>query len=120
MHKKGLTLLEIIISIIILSVTMIGLASIFISGKRYILHARARMGGGELGKYFLDPLQADVREDTWDTTGNNLTVRPLPYPLRQERVNNIDYNYTYTVAPAPGDAGLRKVVAQIGWDETHP
>lgn len=116
--RSGLTLLEIIISIIILSVTMIGLASIFISGKRYILHARARMGGGELGKFFLDPLQADVREDTWGDPNNNLTVQP--YLPRQELVNNITYNYTHTVVNAPGDADLRKVVAEIGWNEIHP
>jgi Tfp pilus assembly protein PilV len=118
MNKKALTLLEIIVSIIILSVTMIGLANIFISGKRYILHARARMGGGELGKFFLDPLQAEVREDTWNAPGNNLTVQP--YPHMQEGVNNIIYNYTYTVAPAPGNANLRRVVAEIGWNETKP
>jgi hypothetical protein len=116
MYKKALTLLEIIVSIIILSVTMIGLANIFISGKRHILHVRARMGGGELGKFFLDPLQAEVREDTWDTAGNNLTLGS--HPPATQPVNNIIYTSNYTVSGIGGS--LRRVVANITWNEIQP
>ncbi|MFZ2603678.1 MAG: prepilin-type N-terminal cleavage/methylation domain-containing protein, partial [Candidatus Omnitrophota bacterium] len=54
-NKKGFTLLEIVISSIILAITSVGLAGICISGKKYIAHARARMAGGELGELFLNP-----------------------------------------------------------------
>jgi len=115
----GLTLVEIIVSIIILSLTMFGLTNIFISGKRYILHARARMAGGELGKHFLDPLQMDVREDTWDTAENRLRA-PSSY-TGQSRINNIDYTANYTVSDF-GAAGpqLRRVVVNLIWNETSP
>jgi type II secretory pathway pseudopilin PulG len=80
MQKKALTLLEILISVIILAVTVSGLAGIFLTGKRYVLHSRLRMSGGEFGKVFIDPLQAYVREaqtaagadDAWDQPNNAL------------------------------------------------
>jgi hypothetical protein len=76
------------------------------------------MGGGELGKFFLDPLQEDVREDTWNDATNRLNP-VVPHPPQQQRINNIDYNYTYNITDIPGTT-LRKVVAEIGWNETQP
>lgn len=71
-NRQGLTLAEIIISTVILSIVMLGLTNLFVSSKRYIALARARMTGGELGKVFLDPLQMHVRQDLWDDVGNAL------------------------------------------------
>ncbi len=41
---------------------MLGLTNLFVSGKRYILHSRARMTGGEIGRLFLDPLNMAVHQ----------------------------------------------------------
>ncbi len=71
-NNKALTLAEIIISTVILSIVMLGLTNLFVSSKRYIALARARMTGGELGRVFIDPLQMYVRQDTWDDAGNAL------------------------------------------------
>ena len=68
MSRKGLTLLEIIVATAILALVIAGLANIFIAGKRYILHSRTKMTGGELGRYFLDEMQMQVREDTWSSS----------------------------------------------------
>lgn len=117
--KKGLTLLEIIISVLILSLLMLGLANIFISGKRYLLHARARMAGGELGRHFIDPLQMDVRQDTWDSPGNNLTVIQPPFIVQTQTLNSITYNSTYNITNITG-TDLRRVVVNINWNEPAP
>ena len=73
-NKKALTLVEIIVSVVILALVITGLANVFVAGKRYIQHSRMRMAGGELGKEFLDPLQAYVRQDTWDGGANFINV----------------------------------------------
>ena len=89
MNKKGLSLVEILVSLVIMGLVMVGLVNIFISGKRWTLHSRSRITAGELGRYFLDPLQMDVRQDTWDQS----PVDPPPNNLLtigNYRSTNID------------------------------
>ncbi len=116
MQKKGLTLLEIIISTAIFALVILGLSNIFVASKRYILHSRARMAGAELGKYFLDPLQMNVRQDTWDQAGNNLSVGTYS---ASQLVNNINYNSTYLVSNVTGTT-IRRAVLNLTWNETSP
>ena len=73
-NKRALTLFEILISVVILALVITGLANVFVAGKKYIKSSRLRMGGGEIGKSFLDPLQAYVRQDTWSNSSNRLGV----------------------------------------------
>jgi prepilin-type N-terminal cleavage/methylation domain-containing protein len=65
MDKKALTLLEILVSLVILGLLLTGLANIFLAGKRYTQRSRVRMAGGQIGKYFLDPLQNYVDQAAW-------------------------------------------------------
>jgi len=123
MNKKGLTLLEIIISIIIFSLVVLGLTNVFVAGKRYIQHNRLRMGGGELGKYFFDPVQNTVREDIWSTTsplgtGDNSTLET------NAMLGGIFYSVNYEILPDYFDSNsnsqipnLTKVRSQITWEE---
>jgi prepilin-type N-terminal cleavage/methylation domain-containing protein len=67
--NKGLTLVEIIVAMVLLAGVMAGLTNVFVSGSRYVLHSRSRLSSMELGKFFLDPLQNEVRQDTWNTGG---------------------------------------------------
>ncbi len=117
MKKKGLSLLEILTSVIILSLVTLGLTSLFITAKRHILHARFRMTGGELGKLFLDPLQMQVRQDQW---GNNcLSSNPTVGCPGPETVDNIPYTPGYNISDVPGTT-LRKVKLDITWNEITP
>lgn len=137
-YPAGLTLLEIIISIVILSLIVSGLTALFVSGKRYILHARSRMSGGELGKLFLDPLQMAVRQDTWGQAANPLSItgigsfrycdsdpghatqqQPSPFcPSQAERtLDNIEYSAQYEINPHPQNPNLRKAILKISWLE---
>lgn len=73
-NKRALTLFEILVSVVILALVITGLANVFVAGKRYIKYSRLRMGGGEIGKRFLDPLQTYVRQNDWNTSTNRLGV----------------------------------------------
>jgi len=109
MGRKGVTLLEIIISVIILALIMTGLVGVLVAGKGFIQHSRYRMGGGEIGKRFIDPIHAHVRQDTWST--NPLGTNSI--------VDQIDGSYTaeYNVSATAGDANIKKVRAKINWSE---
>ena len=116
-NKKGLTLLEILISTLIFALVMTGLVNLFVAAKRLTLHARSRMQAAELGKLFLDPLQMQVREDLWATNclgTNNCASMPASEPL-----NNITYNATYDITDVSGTT-LRRAKVNINWDETPP
>jgi len=109
MNKKALTLLEIIISMVILALVMSGLINVFVTGKKYVQHTRYRMSGGEIGKTFIDPLQGYVREDTWSS--NPLGTNSYP-----ASINGI-YTATYTISTHPSDANIKKVKTIISWTE---
>lgn len=114
MDKKGLTLLEILVSIMILSLVVTGLTHVFIAGKRHILRSRSRISAVELGRLFLDTLQMDVRNDTWTTTclGGNSSACPAT-----QTINNITYAPNYTISDINGTT-LRKVKVNITWNES--
>ena len=114
--KKGVTLLEVIVSIVILATMMLGLVNIFLSSKRYLLHARARMTSGELDRAFVDTLHMDVRQDTWNDLYNNSLTAPRNYTGASQIINNINYTPHYNITNVTG-ASLRRVLVNITWNE---
>lgn len=117
MSKKSLTLLEIIISVVILALVAAGTANLFFASKRWLQHSGLRMSGAELTKYFLEPLQTQVRQDEWGTnclgTGNCLP--------QNKTIGNRYYQVNYTVTPLANITGtqtsLSKVKIGINWEE---
>jgi hypothetical protein len=137
--NKALTLLELLAATIILSLTIVGIAGIFLAGQRYIQHNRMRMAGGELGGLFLDPLNLHVRQDTWDQTTNALrigtgsaiitycdsvvghTQNPACPTLAERTLQNIVYSATFKVYPQWSQpltySKTRTAEVEISWNE---
>jgi len=138
MNKKGLTLIEILVSLVILLLVVASLASVFVAGKMQIAHTRSRLTGTELGKYFLDPFQMYVRQDSWDDQINNKLYTPsTPSPYSNSWTDAIGLTIAdsiggrmtfapiiYTVSrvldASNSDTGLRRVVVTINWTESPP
>ncbi|HTZ11411.1 MAG TPA: prepilin-type N-terminal cleavage/methylation domain-containing protein [Candidatus Margulisiibacteriota bacterium] len=118
MKKIGFTLTEILIAMVILAAVMAGLTGVFVSGSRYVIHSRSRISSAELGKYFLDPLQNDIREDSWDQVGNNLTVG-IRSGVSVD-LDGITYHANYDVTNQTQAPGLRKVKLTLTWTEPAP
>ena len=132
MNKRAVTLLEIVVATVIFASVMAGLMNIFVAAKKYIIHARSRMTGGELGKVFLTPLQMSVRQDIWDDSNNplatgtrycdsNATHHQEPNcPYASNRTfDRVVYDAQYEISDIP-DTTLRKVVLRLNWNETSP
>lgn len=121
-NKAGFTLVEIIVASVVFALTIAGLLGVFVAGSRHIIHARERVTSAELGKLFIDPLQLDVRQDTW--VGNSLD--PLvPHPPVTQTVNNTVFTCNYIMDDATSDSALvntdlRRVTATIAWNELSP
>ena len=113
-NVSGMTLTEVLVAAVILALVLAGVANIFIAEKRYILHSRSRMSGGELGKIFLDPLQMDVRQDLWST---NCLGSSSGCTSAAQIINSISYTPAYTITDVGYGTTLRRVVLQITWNE---
>ena len=115
--------MEVLVSSIIFALVLIGLANLFVAGRRFLTHTRSRMAGSELGKYFLDPLQLQVRQDQWGQSGHCLSSDGAACGTPTSRVNNVDYEAEYLIGYGPGGLAttdVRKVVATITWEEITP
>ena len=117
MSKKGISLLEVLVATVIFALIMIGLGNIFVAGRKYMLHARARMSGGQLGKNFLNPLHGQVRQDQWGS--NCLSQDQLNGCTETKTIDNITYNVTYDINAVAG-TNVRQVTAKINWVEISP
>lgn len=119
MSLTGFSLTEVIVSLVLVAVTLVGLANLFIAGKRHTLHARSRITGVELGKAFLDPLQMDVRQDTWGLAANCLTNPSVGACPPAQAFDSITYTPTYISDNVPGTSLLR-VKLTVSWNEPAP
>jgi len=136
--QSGLSLVEILVATVILSLVMLGLVAVFVASKAQIIHSRERMMSAEIGKLFVDPLQLDVRQDTWasgvasnaltlgttycDSVGGHTQNKNCPLTAERE-LNNCFFSATYTIAdgttvPALTGTDLRRVITTITWTES--
>lgn len=124
MRKNGLTLLEIIISMVILALVITGLVNVFVASKRLIQHSRYRTEGGAIGKKFIDPLQAYIRQDTWggsncfntNDPNNPASMANCPAIPASYTMDNTIYTPQYYISNLSSD--LKKVKAKIAWNES--
>jgi prepilin-type N-terminal cleavage/methylation domain-containing protein len=65
--RRGFTLMEIVVSLIILSTVLGGLTATFVGVKRYVARASRRLTAVNLGKQALNALYIQPRADTWNT-----------------------------------------------------
>lgn len=146
--KKALSLVEILVSTLIFALIMGGLANLFVATKQHILYAHSRIAAAELGRYFLDRLQMDVRQDTWANSpvgnppppggdgnvigqDNNYITQNLPaaiFPdysgytvldwLEEPTLNNVTYYPVYEITSL--GEGLRRVRLIVCWERISP
>lgn len=114
MKKTGVSLFEILVATVVLSLVLLSLANIFVSVKRNIQHNHCVAVASELSKFFLEPLHNQVGQDTWaaNCLGSNsgcfsgTTVR-----------NSISYPYTVMTSTPFVGSELRKAKVTINWTE---
>ncbi|MCF7917035.1 MAG: hypothetical protein K9L61_04585 [Candidatus Omnitrophica bacterium] len=106
--KKAVSLLEILVSAVLLSLVVGGLTSAFFSVREYIRHAKERSTAADLAYSHSRTLYQDVRGDTWDTgrlsDGTNQSL-PLSGDPRWNDIDNINYespNTKYEVSDVAG------------------
>jgi Tfp pilus assembly protein PilV len=113
----GLSMLEIIISMMILALVLVGLINVFVVSRGYMSHGRSRTSASQLATVFLDPLQNEVNQSSWDTPGNLLNVSTrIGTPVD---IDGVIYTPTYEVTNESAGGFLRRVRVNITWNETR-
>lgn len=121
-RQTGFTLVEVLVSMVVFAMVVVGLSSVFIAGGKLITHNRERMTSAQLGKLFLDPLQAHVRQDTWDSVPLGNELRLGSRSGTSQLINNRQFDEVHTVVDGTTDAAiagtvLRRVISRITWSE---
>jgi len=118
MNKKAFSLVEIIVSLIILSLTFSILLVAPVASRRYIQRANRRLAAANLAREFLNNLYPEVRIDTWNT--GNLSHNGIDNKNINEvyNYNNLDvtssYNLEYNVEQ-PLDREYRQVTVNVSY-----
>ena len=129
----GFTLVEVVIAAVIMSLTIGGLFSVFISSNRFVQRANRRLAAVNLAQDQLERRREFVRIDTWNdanddtnlgTTGG--TWNPGGW-IAGPPVGAITQSYRYWVVddPSPGNPvpaaaaarAARRVFMQVQWTE---
>jgi prepilin-type N-terminal cleavage/methylation domain-containing protein len=137
LSRKGFTLLEVLVSLVVLSSATAGLFASFVAAQKYVMRSRHRLQAANGARMVLEDLKAHVNQNNWDDSGTNLLACPggphpagyfcenLPYPL-PGAVPGGDYD------PGPpwnwsakyridyigvGGIIMRQVTVTVHWDE---
>lgn len=114
--KRSFTLIEVMVAVVIFALVIVGLSSVFIAGNKHIIHTRERVASVELGKFFMDPLQVYVRQDTWDSAALNNELRLGTRAGVSQTINNRVFTESHAVSAVAG-TNLRRVISTISWTE---
>jgi hypothetical protein len=119
--RIGLSLLEIIVALLILSLVMYGLTSLFIASKRLMYHSSSRVSSMEVGKYFFEDGGLAVTADNYTSFQNCLYNDTACANSHNLTYNGIRYNITYHTENVTNSTNanttLRKVIINVTWDE---
>ena len=115
--QDAMSLIEILISTVVLSLVFLGLLNLFVSGRKYLQHSQARIDAGELGRASTDPLLIQVRQSDWDSNDLRLCA-----PTRiSTYISQSGYGLTYTinsdVYTVDNSGVLRGLKTTIKWNE---
>ena len=99
MKKKAVTLVEVLVATVLITLVFAGLMSAFLSIRNYVKRANKRLVAMNLMRHMSNDLYAAVREDTWSTgdlqtgTHNNIV---------NVTVDGLTYTGNYTVSSVSG------------------
>lgn len=124
MSQKGLSLLEILVATILLSLVLSGLGNLFVATKRLTAHERSRVTSSEVGKRCLEYLHNEVRQSDWGATCLSTNNNPNPNcdglswcTTWWDSSSATSFFVGCITSPHPSLSNVRKTVVTLQWKE---
>ena len=116
--RKGFTLIEVLVGLLILSVSFGGLIASFDVSKGFIYRSGKRLSASNLTRSVLNDFNNAVRSDTWGTGGSDLSPAGSPHPVTlPASFAALGYSGTYTVTDVDvntdGEVDYRQVTLTL-------
>ncbi|KPK98588.1 MAG: hypothetical protein AMJ95_03620 [Omnitrophica WOR_2 bacterium SM23_72] len=119
--RVGFTLMEALVSTVLISLVLVGLGNLFLGGKRWMGHRRYQITAAQVGKVFLDPLHMDVRQDNWGENCLSSNGTNCSSYGGGRTIDGISYSASYNISTPPVDGtNLRRVQLNVSWSEPSP
>ncbi|MFH1246016.1 MAG: prepilin-type N-terminal cleavage/methylation domain-containing protein [Candidatus Omnitrophota bacterium] len=119
LKKNGTTLIEVMISALILAITIAGLFASFSTAQSLVSHAGRLIPAKDFAQQTLETLRKEVRDDSWNT--GELRVQETswePLPGTFGTIYSGQRKYAVENSPFPVDgSGGRKVTVTVDWQE---
>ncbi len=112
--KNGFTLVEIMVSLIILAILASGLFSVFVSARNLVARSKRRMWASEIARREIEYRKSLVRADNWaifNSTGTWNVCNTSVYPSI--------YTVECRIDPGPGTADYRVFSVRVRWNEVN-
>jgi type IV pilus assembly protein PilV len=110
--ERGMTLVEMMISLIVLSIGLLGIAAIFPSGRRFSTRDRVLTTATDLAEQKMEEIR------TYSYSDSNLTVGTHPTALGEVVGPNNTYTRWWTVTQIATD--LRMADVRVTWTAERP
>ncbi len=117
---KAFSLIEVLISTLILSIAFAGIIASFSFARAYVLRANRRLVSANLIRKVFDSLTPAVRQDEWDDSANPLHPNYIGSGFNEtfdDGLHNGDYTVTDVTDPATGDVMYRQVDVTVDYEE---
>ena len=116
MRKNGFTLVEIMVSTVILALLAAGMFSVLVSSRYLVARSKTRVTAVEIARAEIERMRSLVDAATFyappglfDGTGTWRAWNTTAYP---------PYSVRYRVDNGTGTATYRKVTVQVAWNDT--
>ena len=112
---KATSLVEIVISALILAIVFAGLVAGFVSVRKYIARSQKRLTGTNVTRETFGYLSGDVNGTTWGVAGTNFAGGTLPLTLPGGGIDNVPYAGNRVVSTPAGSPDYRQVTVNVNF-----
>ena len=119
MNKRGFTLVEIMVAMIILALLSTGVFSVMLSARYLVQRSKRRLIAIEIARREIENHRQFIRADTWYTSGpgNPLDDTGAWLSWTSAVSGPYSYQWRYRVDPCPDGLECRQMTVQVMWSE---